>query len=177
MSTERRPESIGAELIEASRNLDVSSLPLSTRLFPYIFVAARRMSLRTMSTWLQEKHGVSLSPAAISRALASPKMHLERLAQSIAAPTRYVAEAYGFDPMALLYDTVVENGPSELEILAKENPQPDGEDDIYRWSELQDLAAIWEPMPHEVQLILRPYFESEFGDSDDVIHQSNDNDF
>jgi hypothetical protein len=177
MNTERRPESIGAELIEASRNLDVSSLPLSTRLFPYIFVAARRMSLRTMSTWLQEKHGVSLSPAAISRALASPQMHLDRLAQSIAAPARYVAAAYGFEPMALLYDTVVENGPSELEILAKEHPQPDGEDDSFRWSELQDLASIWAPMPHEIQLNLRPYLESELGDPDAVNDQSNDNDF
>lgn len=154
-----------------------ATLPLSTRLFPYIFVAARRMSLRSISTWLQEKHGVSLSPAAISRALASPGLHLERLAESIAAPTRYVATAYGREPYGLLYGEVFENGPTELEILAKDNPQPLGEDDIDRWSELHGLASTWGPMPHEIQLMLRPYLEKELGDPDAFFHQPADNDF
>lgn len=166
-------EQIGAELVETARNQTEDSLPLSTKLFPYIFIASRRMSLRGISRWLEEKHGVHLSAAAISRALASPKLHLERLAEFIAAPARYVATAYGFDPLNLLFGSVTDNGPTELQILADHtHKQPESENDISRWQELQALAAVWEPIPHEVQLLLEPYLREliegqNFDDSDE----------
>ncbi len=176
MSNEIRPEKVGAELIEASRELELASMPLSTRLFPYIFIAARRMSLRAMSGWLEFKHGVSLSPAAISRALANPKLHLERLAESIAAPTRYVAAIYGRSPENLLYGTVCDDGPSELEVLSREESQPANEEDVPQWSELQDLADVWEPIPHEVKMMLRPFLIEEFRDPDSSFPARDDHD-
>ena len=155
-------EQIGAELVAASQDQSTHSLPLSTRLFPYIFVASRRMSLRTISGWLEKNHGVSLSPGAISRALAKPEMHLARLAESIASPTRYVAAAYGWDPMELLYGSPIADGPSNLELLAHEHKQPKSEDDVERWAEMQHLEDVWESMPHEVQLMLRSYLSDDF---------------
>jgi hypothetical protein len=161
----------GAELVAASRGDSEESLPLSTRLFPYFFVASRRMSLRSISRWLADNHGVQLSAAAISRALANPKLHLGRLAESISAPARYVATAYGFDPLNLLYGRVTENGPSEICILADHtHKQPESETDIPRWQELQDLAEVWEPIPHEVQLLLEPYLREEFQSEETEIH-------
>ena len=160
MSTKRiSTDQIGAELVEAARNVTEDVLPLSTKLFPFIFIAARRMSLRAISRWLQEKHGVSLSAAAISRALASPELHLERLAESIAAPARYVATLYGFKPLDLLFGKMSDNGPTDFEVLS--DTQPEGESDIDRWSEMQDLAAVWLPIPHEVQLLLEPFLREE----------------
>lgn len=158
--TEKRTsaEQIGAELVQAAKSQTEDSLPLSTKLFPYIFIASRRMSLRVMSRWLQENHGVSLSAAAISRALNSSKLHLERLAESIAPPARYVATAYGFDTLNLLFGTESENGPTQLQFLSEHtHKQPESEHDVPRWKEMQDLAAVWEPIPHEVQLLLEPY--------------------
>jgi hypothetical protein len=158
------------------RELELASMPLSTRLFPYVFIASRRMSLRAMSGWLETKHGVSLSPAAISRALANPKLHLERLAESIAAPARYVAAIYGRSPENLLYGTVCENGPSELEVLSREHSRPRDEKDVPLWSELQDLAEVWEPIPHEVKMMLRPYLIEEFSDPDSTFPSPHDPD-
>ncbi len=128
------------------------------------------MSLRSISRWLAENHGVQLSAAAISRALANPKLHLGRLAESISAPARYVATAYGFDPLDLLYREVTENGPSEIQFLANHtHKEPESETDLPRWQELQDLAAVWEPIPHEVKLILEPYLREEFqGEDSDI---------
>lgn len=166
MNTKRTTtEQIGAELVEAARSQTEDSLPLSTKLFPYIYKASRRMSLRMISRWLQEKHGVSLSAAAISRALNSPEVHLERLADSIEGPARYVAAAYGYSPLNLLFGMAFENGPSILQELADHtHNQPKSENDIPRWEELQSLAAIWEPIPHEVQLLLEPYLRDLVGD-------------
>ena len=161
MSTKRiTTDQVGAELVEAARNATEDSLPLSTKLFPFIFIASRRMSLRAISRWLQEKHGVSLSAAAISRALANPELHLERLAESIAAPARYVATLYGFTPMDFLFGDERDNCPTDFEILSGQ--QPAGERDIDRWSEMKDLASVWLPIPHEVQLLLKPFLSEEF---------------
>ena len=154
-------EQVGAELVETSKSGLEDSLPLSTKLFPYIFIASRRMSLRTISKWLLEKHGVSLSAATISRALQHPEMHLERLAETISAPARYVAMAYGRNALDLLFREEVANGPLELQFLAEHtHPKPEGESDIPRWTELQDLAALWLPIPHEVKLLLEPYLRT-----------------
>jgi len=158
-------EQIGAELVEAAKSQTEDSMPLSSKLFPYIYIASRRMSLRTISRWLQEAHGVSLSAAAISRALNSPELHLGRLAESIAAPARYVASEYGCDALQLLFGEEFENGPTHLKFLAEQTHKaPEGEDDFPRWSEMQDLAASWEPIPHEVQLLLEPYLRKLLSD-------------
>lgn len=175
----RLPEQIGAELVGVSKSPDEVSLPLSTRMFPYIYVASRRMSLRTISNWLKDTHKLSLSAAAISRALSSPKLHLERLAESIALPSRYVADAYGFKPMNLLFDSAYDfdsdNAPLEFSILIQENLQPDGEDDISRWGELHDLWAVWGPMPHEVRLLLKPYIQQFFSGSEEFPSNEDEN--
>lgn len=156
--TEKRmitTEQIGAELVQVARESE-DAMPLSTKLFPYIFIASRKMSLRTISAWLQEKHGVSLSPAAISRALNNQELHLERLADAIAVRASYVGRAYSIAPLDLLFEAIAENGPSRLWLIAEEHPQPESESDIFRWGELHDLNGVWEPIPHEVQLLLKP---------------------
>ena len=156
---------IGQKLVEASRN-EEDSLPLSTKLFPYLFVASRKMSLRRMSGWLLEKHGVSLSAAAISRALNSPELHLERLADSYAPLIRNVATAYGCQPLNLVFGERFENGPSELAWLALDHKQPEDEHDVERWGDLHALAHSWESIPHEVCLMLEPYLNEMLGDDE-----------
>jgi hypothetical protein len=169
MTTKRKtPEQIGAELVEAAKNQTTDSLPLSTKLFPYIYIASRRMSLRAISRWLQDNHGVSLSAATISRALHSQELHLERLAESIAAPANYIAGEYGFGTLQLLYEEKCENGPTQLQFLAEHtHPQPESVHDITRWGEMQDLEAVWGSIPHEVQLLLEPYLRDLLSADDD----------
>lgn len=165
----KRPtiDQIGSELVDTSRKQDQISLPLSTRLFPYIYVASRRMSLRVMSSWLKDTHGVNISAGQISRALRQPELHLERLAEFIAPVASYVATAYGHQPLDLLYGEVIKNGPSQLHVLAThDHKNPESEADIPRWDELQYLASLWEPIPHESQLLLEPYLREIFYDEE-----------
>lgn len=122
-------EQVGIDLIEASKRAGDESLPLSTRLFPYILIASRKMSLRRMSAWLQENHGVSLSVAAISRALNQPELHLSRLAETIAPAALYVAKLHEADAMTLLFGTAEGTGASELQYLA-DRTKPEWEEDI-----------------------------------------------
>lgn len=153
---------IGSELLEESRKDPDAGLPLSTRLFPYIFVASRKMSLRAISSWLKDKQGVNLSAAAISRALNSPAMHLERLAESYVAESRHIALRYEKSITDLLYGTFHENGPLEIQELAFEEkyPESDNEEDIQFWADLKNLADSWSSIPSEVRSMLRPYINN-----------------
>ena len=151
-------DSVGAELVQEARSQSEESLPLSTRLFPYVLIASRRMSLRKISAWLEDKHGVSMSAGTISRSLNKPELHLERLSEFIAPVARYVGTAYHVSATSLLFDKVSENGPSALHVMAEhDHKSPENEEDIDRWGELQFLASVWEPIPDEVQQMLAPY--------------------
>ncbi len=164
---------IGQELIEASENQE-QLLPLSTQLFPYLVIASRKMSLRRISSWLQEKHGVSLSAAAISRALNSPETHLERLADSIAPLAQWVATAYGHQPLNLLFNEVIKDGPIELQMLAHDHQQPHDERDVERWGELHSLVQTWEAIPYDVCVMLKPYLREVLGEDELVIEEDYD---
>lgn len=153
-------EQIGAELVQAAKNQTVDSTPLSTKLFPYIYVAQRQMSTRKISRWLSETHGVSLSAAMISRSLNNEALHLERLAEIIAPQARYAGRLYDAEPLDLLYGEEFENGPTILSVLAAKHDKLRSEEDLPRWEVLHDLIAIWEPIPHEVKLLLKPYLDT-----------------
>lgn len=154
-------DQIGAELVLAAKNQTVDSTPLSTKLFPYIYVAQRQMSTRKISSWLSVTHGVSLSAAMISRSLNNEALHLERLAEIIAPMARYIGRLYGQESLDLLYGEEFANGPTILSALAAENHKPRSEDDLPRWEALQELISTWEPIPHEVKLLLKPYLEAQ----------------
>lgn len=153
-------EEIGEDLVNSSKDQELDALPLTTRLFPYIYVASRRMSLRGISRWLEEKHGVNLSYASISRAMNRPKHHLKQFAEYVEPIALYVAGLYGHEPMKLLYDEYVE-GLSLLEYYVRVDESKDPHSDMMQ-SEAFELANIWLPIPDEVKKMLMPYLNDAF---------------
>ena len=51
-------------------------------------------------------------------------------------------------------------------MLVQDHQQPEDERDIERWDDLHALAAVWEPIPFEVCLMLEPYLREMLGDDD-----------
>lgn len=153
-------EAIGQELVNASKDQELDALPLTTRLFPYMHLASRRMSLRGISRWLEEKHGVNLSYASISRAMNRPKHHLQQLAEYVAPIARYVAGLYNMTPMDILYEEYGKDCYT-LEYLARVVKPNDEESDL-RQGQALELAEIWLPIPEEVKGMLKPYMKYAF---------------
>ncbi|NRB76069.1 MAG: hypothetical protein HRU46_17040 [Verrucomicrobiales bacterium] len=153
---------IGAELLQEAASRPEDVLPLSTQIFPYALIASRKMSLREISSWLDEKHGVSISAMAISRALRSPDTHLARLADHISSIGNYVASATKTKLDDLLFQEIHENGPTEIDVLLHdfsfEGHSPEEREVA---ASVQELAAIWKPIPHKVKLLLRDYITPE----------------
>ncbi|WFB34953.1 hypothetical protein P3T73_12370 [Kiritimatiellota bacterium B12222] len=96
---------IGDDLIRASETEGFTAQrSVIEELFPYIYVASRRMSLRAISRWLNEAHDVKLSQVAISRAMKDQEKHWERMADSIQPSATIYAECHGEDPIEILQD-------------------------------------------------------------------------
>jgi hypothetical protein len=121
---------IGCDLVEASRSEETSARGLVTDLFPFIAVAAKRMSARSISRYLQARHGVKISAVTVAKALRDPGKHLEPFAEEVEVAARRVAEAHGHSVGGILrvdpglFDSISSSPPTlaglEQEEIVKE---------------------------------------------------------
>ena len=71
METENLPE-IGRDMVAFASSkapFTAARLGVIEQLFPYVWLAAKRMSLRAISNWLETERGVALSASTLSRAM------------------------------------------------------------------------------------------------------------
>ncbi len=76
---------IGAGLVEHAECTPITSRGIIEELFPYIYVASKRMSTRAISEWLEKEQNVQLSHVSIARALKDSSVHFERIMDNIYA--------------------------------------------------------------------------------------------
>jgi hypothetical protein len=161
---------IGSELVKESEGPALARLPIQTQLFPYLQAASQGMSLREISAWLKKSHGVVLSPATISRALNSPGVHLENLANAIVPLARRVALNLQMKPFHLLFGY---SDPSEkvsnLEYLSQIAQAPSSEEEAYEQGAFAELEELWENLPHDGKQMLRPFLQELLEDGEDEI--------
>ena len=84
---------IGQALVEHSEQAEFTAQRSAIEvLFPYVFMAGKKMSLRAMSAWLAKAHGVELSPMALSRAMRAKVKHWRRIADDVEPAARTLAD-------------------------------------------------------------------------------------
>ena len=76
-------QDIGSSLVEHSVNAEFTARGIVDELFPYIYLASKRMSSRAISEWLESEHNVKVSHVSISKVLKNPEGHFERLVRNI----------------------------------------------------------------------------------------------
>jgi hypothetical protein len=160
--------SIGSELLNHAEGLEEPiRLPLTTQLFPYLFLASRKMTTREMSAWLDQTKGIKLSGVAISKGLKRPELHLRRIADFIQFPAAFLGSLYRWDMELLLFEEDERTGKSQLTLLAENifnDPDAPSKDVI---SALETLQTIWAPIPQEVKYMCRRYFDFASDSGDD----------
>ncbi len=130
---------IGGRLIEYSREELTSARGLVSELFPYIAVAARRMSARSISRYLQERFGVKISAVTIAKALRQPEKYLEPVADRIEAAARRVASAQD------VYMRVLLTKPDLFWHLREQRPQIGGitkDDQLRAFEHYEEALSI-----------------------------------
>ena len=110
-------QKLGWELMECSKENEEFSAQrgLINELFPFVFIASKRMSSRAISRWLETK-GVKLSAVTIGKALRNPKQYWQELLEEMEAPARILANAYGCEVNGLIESRDL------FERFAKESP-------------------------------------------------------
>lgn len=167
--------SIGSELLSHAQEFgELDRLPITTQLFPFLFLASRRMTTREMSEWLDKNKGVKLSAVMISKGLKRPDLHLRRIAEYVQPLAAYVTAVYhhaGETTESLLFGSDPKSGESSLSGFAEmvENAPEAPSEGVTE--ALQTLSEIWEPMPEEVKFMCRRFFDF----SEDVSDESTNN--
>jgi len=147
---------IGSDLVKYADEFgEPVRLPLTTQLFPYLFVAARKMSVRDMSAWLQKTKGVKLSGAAIAKGLQRPELHLRRIAEFIQFHVIYLSTVYGKSCQDILFGREP-GGTSTIVIMAGEI---DANTDPSVTAAIVTTVNVWAPIPEEVKCLCLKYFD------------------
>ena len=165
MTNDETMSAIGADLLSHAQEFgEPNRLPLTTQLFPFLFLASRRMTTREMSAWLETTKGVKLSGPMISKGLQRPELHLRRIAEHVQPLAAYIAAAHGLDAERLLFGGDTETGASDLKtfgehLFGASEHYSDGVHEAY-----EILAESWGPIPEEVKFMCHRYLN--FGDAD-----------
>jgi hypothetical protein len=145
---------IGGSLVAHSQEQDIPGRGLASALFPYIYTAAKRMSTRAISAYLQEKHGVRLSAVTIAKALREPEKHVLAVLERVEPAARTVGMAHNLGPEDLLNDAdlfeSVRNRPPEL----WPGSQREIAEGIHEYkAALECLAKEWFELPTDLRLL------------------------
>jgi hypothetical protein len=130
-------------------------LPLTTQLFPYFFVAARKMSVREMSAWLEKTKGVKLSGAAIAKGLQRPELHLRRIAEFIQFHVIYLSTMYGKSCEDILFG----KEPGGASTIITMGAHIDANTDPSVVAAILTTINVWAPIPDEVKRLCLKYFD------------------
>lgn len=94
---------IGAGLAEYAKGAEFTAQRgLVAELFPYIWIAARRMSIRAIVRWLEAKHGVRISVESVARAMRAPEEQWADMVEEIEPAAHIFGDAHDVEPAAVL---------------------------------------------------------------------------
>lgn len=153
--------SIGSDLVSHANEFgSPNRLPLITQLFPFLLLASRRMTTREMSDWLSKEKGVKLSAPMITKGLKRPELHLRRIAEHVQPLAAFVSAVHQLNVEGLLFGENPQNRDSELKDFAEAMwGAPDEVTSDSVREALDALMEFWEPIPQEVKLMTRRYFD------------------
>ena len=94
---------IGKELVEASKSAS-SARGMVEELFPWIYVASKRMSLRAISRWLEETKDLKISHVSIAKALKNADEHFEAILDNVWPSAVTIGKELDITPVEVLFD-------------------------------------------------------------------------
>jgi hypothetical protein len=75
----KKIKNVGEALLNHAEEVESSRRGVADDLFPYIYVAAKKMSTRAISRWLEESQGIKLSAATISKVLRESDLRMRSI--------------------------------------------------------------------------------------------------
>ncbi len=135
-------------------------------LFPFIYVASKRMSLRAISRWLKEQHDINISYNALANAMRNPEKKWADLVEDIEFAATLFANAHDAHPGDVLqnfdyfqYLEMGEHIPTDPEMSLEEY--------LKEGRDLSEAAGVlrnrWFNLPEEARVQCYRHFGEAFG--------------
>lgn len=160
---------IGQELIDYAEHTAefTAQRGLLDELFPFIYLASKRMSLRAVCRWLDDAHRIKISVNAVSKAMRNQEEYWERLAEEVIPAVRTFADAHDGSPLNVLDN---KDYFESLEVAAPIISAGDGEDIAKEYDQVVEAAAVirnrWFSLPKEARNQCWRHFAGEFAPSE-----------
>lgn len=152
----------GQELIKKAAT-ESSAPGLLDEMFPYIYVASRRMSVRAISRWLADEYNIRISHVSLSKALRESKEHFARIAEAASLAAGVLARAGGMHEEDILFtENHFESQVQENLPFSSESISPQEVIDA-----ATDLDTTWFKYPEEVREACKRFFTAQPEDAQD----------
>lgn len=142
-------QDIGKQLVEYSQDSAAFSAQrgILDDLFPYIFEASKRMSLRAIGRWLQSEHQITISATSLAKAMRNAHKYWIQNLEEIEPSVRIVARAHKVSPSFVMSsENVIRRLEGQIPTLAG-----DGDEGARIMWEYDDavaaIKAFWSWMP------------------------------
>lgn len=161
---------IGNEIAEYSKKVEFTAQRgLVDELFPFIYVASKRMSLRAITRWLEEHHDIQISINTVANAMRDQESYWAQLVEDVEPAARIVAEAYNLAPFEVLDRFDV------FQCLETTTPCVAAQDAAGIEKELRQIAIAlgmirnrWFSLPEEVRIQCRRHFVGVFYNAEEL---------
>jgi len=159
---------IGNDLIDYAKHEAEFSAQrgLLDELFPFIYVASKRMSLRAICRWLEETRRIQISVNAVSKAMRNQESYWARLVEDVAPAARTFADAHDVHPLVLLKEEGL------FDSLESSEPFICASDDRgmeRQFSQVVEAAGVlrnrWFALPEEAREQCWRHFAGEFAEA------------
>ena len=141
---------------------------LLDELFPFIYVASKRMSLRAICRWLEETRRIVISVNAVSKAMRNQEAYWAQLVEAVEPAARTFAEAHDTHPVNILDN---EDYFKSLEVAPPIITAEDSEGVAKEFGQVSDAAGVirnrWFALPEEARNQCRRHLVGVFSDAEE----------
>ncbi|HRQ89130.1 MAG TPA: hypothetical protein PLA50_10045 [Bacteroidia bacterium] len=126
-------------------------------LFPFIYLASKKMSSRSITRWLSEEKGVDFSAASVAKLLRQSSRYFQLIADRVQPLAEHISAQVGMDVETLLFT------PYGTEIVERDLRAnfPGEEAFDYTHRVLSELHDEWFSLDEEIRFRCKPYFDFE----------------
>lgn len=130
-------------------------------LFPFIYIASKKMSSRAISRWLTEEKGVDFSAASVAKLLRESARYFQFIVDRVQPLAEHIAAQVGVDAETLLFTPF----GTDLAEKGLREDFPGVEAFAYSGRVLSELHDEWFDLDEEIRFRCKPYFTFEPDDS------------
>jgi hypothetical protein len=163
---DRHMRDAGQELASFAHSLPEEDVRSRTELlFPYVFEASKKMSVRAISDWLETEKGIKFSAPSVSKVLRNQERHFRQIAERIQPIAEQLSNVLGLDVGDLLFQSssVLDSEPVIAYASAAHAEVALRQVDASR----DRLKREWHSLSTDVKLRAFQHFEFEKEDDDE----------